>query len=125
MADVAFIIDSSGSIGRRNWVKMLQFIKDAVTALNVGPQKTHIAAVAYSTDANVEFTFNSLKGCELTEKGYHSLTDRVRFQRGHTFIDKALMLANEKIYTTVAGMRPELPQVWKILVKLIKKITNK
>ena len=104
---------------------MLQFIKDAVTALNVGPQKTHIAAVAYSTDANVEFTFNNLKGCELTEKGYHSLIDRVRFQRGHTFIDKALMLANEKIYTTVAGMRPELPQVWKILVKLIKKIANK
>ncbi|KAJ7381074.1 structural constituent of cuticle [Desmophyllum pertusum] len=52
VADVAFIVDSSGSIGRRNWVKMLQFLKDMVKAFNVGPDKTHIAVVAYSTGLN-------------------------------------------------------------------------
>ena len=111
MADVAFIVDSSGSIGRRNWIKMLQFLKDMVKAFNVGPDKTHIAVVAYSTGANVEFRFNRLTGSDITEEGYYGLIDRIRFQRGYTFIDKALLLADGEIFTTADGMRPELPQV--------------
>ena len=33
VADVAFIVDSSGSIGIRNWEKMLDFIKEMVCLL--------------------------------------------------------------------------------------------
>jgi len=66
---VAFLVDSSGSIGRRNWVKMLQFLKDMVKAFNVGPDKTHIAVVAYSSRANLEFKFDRLKGSQITEAG--------------------------------------------------------
>lgn len=90
---------------------MLQFLKDMVKALNVGPQKTHIAVVAYSTKANVEFRFNRLTGSAVSEEGYNGLIDRIRFQRGFTFIDKALKLANEQIFSTNLGMRPALPQV--------------
>ncbi|CAH3037506.1 unnamed protein product [Porites evermanni] len=111
VADVAFIVDSSGSIGRRNWVKMLQFLKDMVKAFNVGPQKTHIAVVAYSTIAKVEFRFNRLTGSAVSEEGYNGLIDGIRFQRGFTFIDKALKLANEQIFSTNFGMRPALPQI--------------
>ena len=111
VADVAFIVDSSGSIGRRNWAKMLEFIKEMVKAFNVGADKTHIAVVAYSTNAKVEFKFDALTGPSVTEEGYGRLIDRIRFQRGFTFIDKALLLANKEVFTTAAGMRPELPQV--------------
>ena len=93
---------------------MLKFLKDMVKAFNVGPQNTHIAVVAYSTNAKVEFTFNRLTGSEVSEEGYYGLIDRIRFQRGFTFIDKALKLANEQIFSTSAGMRPALPQVWKV-----------
>jgi len=108
---VAFLVDSSGSIGRRNWVKMLQFLKDMVKAFNVGPDKTHIAIVAYSTAANLEFKFDRLKGSQITEAGYNGLIDRIRFQRGFTFIDRALILADQQVFQRSAGMRPELPQV--------------
>ena len=111
VADVAFIVDSSGSIGRRNWAKMLEFIKEMVKAFNVGADKTHIAVVAYSTNAEVAFKFDALTGPSVTEEGYGRLIDRIRFQRGFTFIDKALRLANKEVFTTAAGMRPELPQV--------------
>ena len=106
-------MDSSGSIGRRNWFKMLQFLKDMVKAFNVGPDKTHIAIVAYSTRAVLEFKFDRLKGSQITEAGYKSLIDRIGFQRGFTFIDKALILADQKVFQRSAGMRPEVPQVWK------------
>ena len=113
VADVAFLVDSSGSIGRRNWDKMKQFLKDMVKAFNVGPDKTHIAIVAYSTRAVLEFKFDRLKGSQVTEAGYNSLIDGIRFQRGFTYIDKALMLADEQVFLISAGMRPELPQVRK------------
>jgi len=106
-------VDSSGSIGRRNWAKMLQFLKDMVKAFNVGPDKTHIAIIAYSSRANLEFKFDRLKGSQITEAGYNSLIDRILFQRGFTFIDQALILADEQVFQTSAGMRPELPQVRK------------
>ena len=111
VADVAFIVDSSGSIGRRNWVKMLDFIEEMVKALNVGADMTHIAVVAYSTNAKVEFKFDSLTGPSVTEEGYGRLIGRIRFQRGFTFIDKAMLLADKEVFTTAAGMRPKLPQV--------------
>ena len=106
-------MDSSGSIGTRNWRKMLQFLKDMVKAFNVGPDKTHVAVVAYSTGAKVEFKFDRLQGSQVTEAGYYQLIDRIRFQRGFTFIDKALILADSQVFTRGAGMRPELPQVSK------------
>ena len=114
VADVAFIVDSSGSIGRRNWLKMLQFLKDMVKAFNVGPDKTHVAVLAYSTGAKVEFRFNRLTGSEITEEGYYGLIDRIRFQRGYTFIDKALLLADREIFTIANGMRSQLPQACRV-----------
>ena len=111
VADVAFIVDSSGSIERGNWVKMLNFIKAMVKAFNVGANKTHIAVVAFSSIAVVEFKFDALTGPSVTEEGYGRLIDGISFQMGSTFIDKALLLADKEVFTTAAGMRPELPQV--------------
>ena len=111
VADVAFIVDSSGSIGERNWVKMLDFMKEMIKAFNVGADKTHIAVVAFSTNAKVEFKFDALTGPSVTEEGYGRLIDGIGFQMGLTFIDKALLLADKEVFTTAAGMRPELPQV--------------
>ena len=111
VADVAFLVDSSGSIGRRNWVKMLDFLKDMVRAFNVGPDKTHIAVIAYSTKAKVELKFNTLTGSAITEEGYNTLISKIRFQRGFTFIDQALILAETDVFTPAGGMRREVPQV--------------
>ena len=76
----------------------------------VHTQKTHIAVVAYSTNADVEFRFNRLTGSAVSEEGYYGLINRIRFQRGYTFIDKALKLANKQIFSTNFGMRPALSQ---------------
>ena len=111
VADVAFIVDSSGSIGSGNWEKMLEVIKEMVKAFNVGTDKTHIAVVAFSTKAKVEFKFDALTGPSVTVEGYGRLIDHIKFQKGFTFIDKALLLADKEVFTTAAGMRPEVPQV--------------
>jgi len=90
---------------------MLQFLKDIVKGFNVGPNKTHIAIVSFSNSSVLEFKFDRLKGSQITEAGYYSLIDKIRFQGGATNIDEALILAEQQVFTRRAGMRPELPQV--------------
>lgn len=109
--DLAFIVDSSGSIGRRRWPQMLKFVKDVISKFNVGPDGTRVAVLAYSTSPKVEFTFNTLSGADITEEEYGKLIDRIRLQRGFTYIDKALKMANEQLFITSAGMRPAVSKV--------------
>lgn len=90
---------------------MLNFLKKMIDLYSVGPDKTHFAIVAYSNWARVEFHLNTLTGASLTSQGYKELVDKIRFQRGFTFIDKALLVADKDVFTTARGMRPELPQV--------------
>ena len=90
---------------------MLDFLKKVINAFNVGPNGTHIAAVAYSTNAVVEFTFNTLSGAQITAEEYGKLVDKMHYQRGFTYIDKALIIADEQVFTTSGGVRPEVPQV--------------
>ena len=109
--DVAFIVDSSGSIGRRKWPLVLDFLKNVINELNVGPDGTHVAVVAYSTNAKLEFPFNAVSGDEISADEYGKRIDRIRFQRGYTYIDKALKLANEQVFVTSAGMKSDVPKV--------------
>ena len=90
---------------------MLDFLKKIISAFNVGPDGTHIAVIAYSSNAVLEFTFNTLSGPQITAEEYGTLIDSIRFQRGFTYIDKALIMADEQVFIESAGMRPTVPQV--------------
>ena len=112
--DLAFIVDSSGSIGRKNWANMKTFLQDLIDEFKVANIGTHVATVTYSTDADVVFDFNDLQGSGISANGYKKLIGSMKWTRGYTFIDKGLTLANEKIFTTSNGMRsPSTPKVGK------------
>ena len=51
MADLVFILDSSGSVGRENFGKMLRFATSIVDDLNIGKNATHVAVVTFSSRA--------------------------------------------------------------------------
>ena len=104
-------MDSSGSIGRRGWRQLLDFLKQVINEFNIGPDGTHVAVVAYSTNAKLEFPFNAVSGDEITAEEYGKRIDRIRFQRGYTYIDKALKLANQQVFVSSAGMRSDVPKV--------------
>ena len=66
--DLAFLIDSSGSIcendptfsnGRcNNWVLMIDFVYNLVNGLSIGSNRAKVAAVLFSTDAETMFTLD-------------------------------------------------------------------
>lgn len=110
--DIAFIIDSSGSIGKSNWERMKRFLKALVSKLDVSDSVTHIAAVAYSDNPEVVMRFNNFQGVDQVNR----LFDEMRWQRGFTYTDKALLLADTDLFQTSNGMRTDVAKVSQGLV---------
>lgn len=113
LLDIAFIIDSSGSIGRTNWERMKRFLKALVSKLDVSPSATHVAAVAYSNNPVVVMGFT---GAQDTNE-VNRLFDGMPWQRGFTYTDKALQLADRDLFQTSNGMRPNVAKVKLFAVK--------
>ena len=109
--DIAFIVDSSGSISRRNWGLLKSLLKELLKYMNIGPDGTHVSTVIYSTEATVQFHFDALKGSEITAENYGNLFDDMELEMGYTFIDKALRLAKSDVFTPQAGMRSSVSKV--------------
>ena len=105
--DIAFIIDSSGSIGRRNWEKMKRFIKASVSKLDVSNSATHVAAIAYSTNPRVVMRFSDVQDTDEVNRVF----DQMAWQRGYTYTDKALLVADSDLFQTSRGMRPNVAKV--------------
>jgi matrilin-3 len=57
--DIVFVIDSSGSIGASNFVKVKQFIKDVINAFDIGLNKTRVGVVRYSSAVMRPFDLNT------------------------------------------------------------------
>ena len=55
MADVAFLLDSSGSIGADNWPKILDFVKDIVKRFDIDPYHTQVGVITYGNQAGLNF----------------------------------------------------------------------
>lgn len=108
--DVTFIIDSSGSLGRRNWLLVLSFVQSIVRLFGVSPSGTHVALIPFSTDAKVVLKFNTLSGSLLNVAEVNRQVAGLRWQRGFTRIDKAMELADKEVLTYAAGMR-NVPRV--------------
>ena len=105
--DIAFVVDSSGSIGRTNWERIKRFLKALVSRVDVSPSATHIAAIAYSNRPEVVMRFNGIQSTNQVNQ----LIDGMRFQRGFTYTDKGLLLADSDLYQSSNGMRSNVQKV--------------
>lgn len=56
-ADIAFIVDSSGSIGTNNYAKTKYFVYSIANALNISATGAHAGVVIYSEEAKVPIKF--------------------------------------------------------------------
>ena len=109
--DFAIIVDSSGSIGRRNWRLMKAFLKKLPDEFKVSPSGTQVATIAYSSKAQVVFKFNTLQGSRLNADEVKKLLDKIPHLRGLTYIDKAVQLADKEVFVVESGMRRDVTKV--------------
>lgn len=109
--DFAILVDTSGSISRRNFKLLLTFIRSIVDGFEVSEDHTHIAIVEYSTEATVQLKFNTLPGRKLNKQNVRKIVQAIPHKRGHTYIDRALRRANDELFTIKGGMRDDVRKV--------------
>ena len=52
-------MDSSGSVGKDNWQKVLRFVEETIQELGVGRGRTQVGAIVYGTKAWAKFGLNA------------------------------------------------------------------
>ena len=109
--DFAFILDGSGSISRNNFDRIKEFVKQIMDAFDVSPGGTHFAILEYSDEPKVYLRFNDFADAQLNGVNVKRRVEEIIQSGGKTFIDKALILANQEIFTRESGMRSGVKQV--------------
>ena len=92
--DVAFLIDSSGSIKLPDFTKMKTFVANLAEKFQISPSGSRAAVVLYSTNATVSFTFGTYTSPETFRKAVMDL----KHERGFTRIDHALKKAYHSLF---------------------------
>lgn len=92
--DLTFIVDSSGSIGQRNYTKIKTFVSTLASQFGISRNGSRAAVILYSDYAKVEIDF----GDQTSIEDFHIKVASLPHQRGRTRIDRALQMAYVKLY---------------------------
>lgn len=102
--DLAFIIDSSGSIARRNYVKVKDFVKYIARGFGISPSESRAGIVLYSNDASIKAQFDQYTNTE----DFVKAVDDLPHERGRTYIDRALRLAASQLFPNARKNVPKI-----------------
>lgn len=105
--DVAFLLDSSGSIGQKNYLAMKGFINEVIDHFHISPKDTHVGVVSFSDQAQTEIRFTSKQ----TVDAIKSSVLNISYQSGATHTDLGLNKVHTDLFSAQGGMRTNVPHV--------------
>ena len=107
--DLGVIADISMSVRIENLPKLTEALETLVDKFGISPDGTHMGLITFAQDANLLFDFNSDAATNAAAaKKIISGIDTLYLQ---TRTDKALILANNKLFTAAGGDRADKPNV--------------
>ena len=96
---------------KKNFEKQKEVIKKIAASFDVGPTKSHLGIVTFSSNAQVRVRF----GDNLDLRSFQDTADKLPFADGGTRFDKAFKVAANNLFTPSGGVRVDLPKVLIIL----------
>lgn len=106
-ADLAFLVDSSSSVGSANFQKLENFLKNAVTKIDIGKDKVHVGLMQFSSYPSMEFPLNMY-----TNRGdVLRAIERLQFMGGDTNTGDALQNMRQHMFSQTAGARTNVPRI--------------
>lgn len=104
-ADIAFLLDGSGSVSREDFDKMKEFVKRLINSfLGKG---TQFAITQYSTDPTTHYYFNSFN----TGTYWANQIDRISQNRGWTYTAKGIIDVVKNVFSPLSGSRPNVKKI--------------
>ncbi|CAI9721272.1 type VI, alpha [Octopus vulgaris] len=107
MADIVFLLDSSGSVGASNFQKMLQFVKNMVNGFDVGKDTVRIGVSSFSNQPVQHFALNTYFNRSLIIDAISKLP----YYQGSTNTASAISLLRSSVFTAASGDRPTAPNI--------------
>ncbi|XP_033747185.1 cartilage matrix protein-like isoform X2 [Pecten maximus] len=108
IADLAFVIDSSRSIGETEFKRELDFVREVLQEFELGRDKTRVAIVSFSNVVNTEFNFNQFSN----EDEILNAVSRIIYAAGPATVTyRALNQTRRGVFTPGVGDRPGVPNV--------------
>ena len=109
--DLAIALDSSDTENEQNWQTLLEFSAAFLDAFTISAHRTHVGLIVFSTHADVPLYFNTLREENLTTEGVKKIIYGLKPKGGVIRLDRALLGAEEELFSEENGMRIELPKV--------------
>ncbi|XP_061181225.1 collagen alpha-1(XII) chain-like [Saccostrea echinata] len=111
-ADIAFLIDTSRSLGLQAYKKELHFVERVLERYEIGTNKTKVAVITFSAGSKLEFDFNRYNRKDEVLRAIRSIpyTDGLC-----TTIYRALKQAREEVFVPQAGDRENFKNLAVIL----------
>ena len=110
VADVGFIVDSSGSL-RRDYSKEKDFVNLLAENLNISRLGSHVSVVLFSYYAELKIKFSDYTNID----DFKSAVNALPLMKSTTRIDKALKTAYDEMFNERNGMRVRVPKVLVLL----------
>ena len=92
--DLGFVVDGSGSVGRRNFARCIHFIQNLVSSFSINRRFTRVGIVVYSNRPQPQFSFNRYSDA----RSLVSAIGRIRYPRGGTKTGRALHYARGYLF---------------------------
>lgn len=92
---MAFILDTSGSVGSSNFNQVKNFVKNVVDFFNIGSSGTHVAVVTYSTFPWLEFNLKA----HYTKSAIKNAVTYIRYRGGMTYTADALDFVRRNVFS--------------------------
>lgn len=112
--DLAFILDTSSSVGKENFEKIRQWVSNLVESFDVAPDKTRVAVVRYSDRPTTEFNLGQHKTLEDVKRA----ASNIRYLGGNTMTGDAINYTTSNIFTVQNGARPVARGIQKVAILL-------
>ncbi len=105
--DIAFLLDSSGSIRSERFPALLLYVKTIVSQMEVTPDRTRIAMVTFSDQSNVQFYFDTYK----YKEDVLQAIDMINFTPGRTNTAIGLQTLRTQVFNSARGDRFDAPNI--------------
>ncbi|CAK7312087.1 Collagen alpha-6(VI) chain [Vulpes lagopus] len=102
-ADIMFLVDSSGSIGLENFIKMKTFMKNLVSKSQIGADRVQIGVVQFSDINKEEFQLNRY----MSQNEISNAIDRMAHIGETTLTGSALTFVSQ-YFSPAKGARPNV-----------------
>ncbi|ELU02925.1 hypothetical protein CAPTEDRAFT_79140, partial [Capitella teleta] len=110
--DVAFVLDSSGSVRNVDWNSLVNFVSGVVGRLQISRDDIHVAALRYSTEARVQFKLDA----SYVRSDLQNRVLRIRKEDGQTNMRDAITVTSNQIFDGRApGDRADAPDIMVII----------